>query len=580
MTIKYTNDKTTQILIALLKEHGIRKVIASPGTTNMCFVASIQNDPWFQVFSSVDERSAAYIACGMSNESGEPVVITCTEATASRNYFPGLTEAYYRKLPILAITGYHNLDVIGHFQSQTIDRSQTPVDTIRESVTLDVCHDEKGEWANSIKINKAILALTHNGGGPAHINLRFPGNVGFDCQELPSVRAVKRITLNNSFPVIPKGRIAISAGAHKPWSEDLTIAVDDFCSRNNAVVFCDHTSGYKGKYGVNFTLVAAQKEYKSQLTKADLLIHIGEVSGDTYTQGALKKSRNVWRVSEDGEVKDFFHKLSYVFQMSELSFFKHYAIGEENNTYLDECRNELESISKQIPEYTFSNLWVAKTLAPLLPKNSVFHMGIFNSLRSWNMNEVDSSILSNCNVGGFGIDGAISTAFGAALVHPEKIYFCMCGDLAFFYDMNVLGNRHMLPNLRILLVNNARGTEFRNYGHPAYSLGEIADPYIAAAGHFGNQSQNLVKNYAESLGFEYMTADSKESFEHVCQKFVTSEHADCPMIFEVFTNTSDETESLKMLRTAVVSKESSIKEAIKSVVGEGALNALKKVIKK
>ena len=92
----YTNEIHTQILIALLKAHGIRKVVASPGATNICFVASIQNDPYFEIYSSVDERSAAYIACGLSAESGEAVVLSCTGATASRNYIPALTEAFYR----------------------------------------------------------------------------------------------------------------------------------------------------------------------------------------------------------------------------------------------------------------------------------------------------------------------------------------------------------------------------------------------------------------------------------------------------------------------------------------------------
>lgn len=70
----------------------------------MTFIGSIQNDSWFEIYSSVDERSAAYLACGLAAETGEPVVISCTGATASRNYMPGLTEAYYRKLPVLAIT--------------------------------------------------------------------------------------------------------------------------------------------------------------------------------------------------------------------------------------------------------------------------------------------------------------------------------------------------------------------------------------------------------------------------------------------------------------------------------------------
>ena len=105
-TKHYTDERNVQIVISLLKQHGIHRVIASPGTTNMTFVGSIQNDPYFQIWSSVDERSAAYLACGMASETGEPVVLSCTGATASRNYMPGLTEAYYRKLPVLAITSH------------------------------------------------------------------------------------------------------------------------------------------------------------------------------------------------------------------------------------------------------------------------------------------------------------------------------------------------------------------------------------------------------------------------------------------------------------------------------------------
>lgn len=101
MNTNYTSEKHVQILIALLKEHKIRYVIVSPGTTNLNFVASIQSDPFFTLYSSVDERSAAYMACGLAAETGEPVALSCTGATASRNYLPGLTEAYYRQLPVI-----------------------------------------------------------------------------------------------------------------------------------------------------------------------------------------------------------------------------------------------------------------------------------------------------------------------------------------------------------------------------------------------------------------------------------------------------------------------------------------------
>ena len=120
----YTDERNVQIVISLLKAHGIKKVVASPGATNITFVGSIQHDPWFEIYSSVDERSAAYIACGLSEESGEPVVLSCTGATASRNYYSGLTEAYYRKLPIIALTSHQGNQRIGHLIAQNIDRRQ------------------------------------------------------------------------------------------------------------------------------------------------------------------------------------------------------------------------------------------------------------------------------------------------------------------------------------------------------------------------------------------------------------------------------------------------------------------------
>ena len=66
----YSSEENVLELIALMKAHGVRKIVASPGTTNITFVGSIQNDPYFEIYSCIDERSAAYIACGLAEESG------------------------------------------------------------------------------------------------------------------------------------------------------------------------------------------------------------------------------------------------------------------------------------------------------------------------------------------------------------------------------------------------------------------------------------------------------------------------------------------------------------------------------
>ena len=579
---KYTNERNVQIVIALLKAHGIHRVIASPGTTNMTFVVSIENDPWFQIWSSVDERSAAYLACGMAAETGEPVVISCTGATASRNYMSGLTEAYYRKLPILAITCTRGNHKLGHLIDQQIDRRNIPNDIAMESVTIPMVKDKEDERYCEIEANKAILALNLNGGGPAHINMYTNYSHDFTVKEIPHVNAIYRhFVFDKEWPAIPQdGRIVVRVGSHANFSDEQTKAIDAFCATYDAVVCCDHTSGYRGKYEVHGQLVFGQHKWYSSLRNANLCIHIGEVSGDQFTVNA----KHTWRVSPDGELRDTFGNLRRVFMMPEIDFFNHYAKGNANYTdYLDALNKEIEDVKNEIPNLPFSNIWMAQQMHEKLPKDCEIHFGIYHSLRSWNFFKLPIGIQAKCNVGGFGIDGGVSTMIGASLSNPNKLFIGVFGDLAFFYDMNVVGNRHVGNNVRILLINNGKGNEFRNYGHPCYFLGDEADKYIAAAGHYGNMSNLLVKNYAENLGYEYITASNKEEFNNVVEKFLSPENNDKPMLFEVFTETEDESDALETILNMVVDNKTIVKDklkkAVKEIVGQRGIETIKKVIK-
>lgn len=178
---------------------------------------------------------------------------------------------------------------------------------------------------------------------------------------------------------------------------------------------------------------------------------------------------------------------------------------------------------------------MAQQMVHKLPQGCELHLGIYHSLRSWDFFKLPEGIQAKSNVGGFGIDGGVSTMMGASLVHPQKLFIGVFGDLAFFYDLNVIGNRHIGNNVRILLINNGRGNEFRNYGHPCYFLGDEADQYVAAAGHYGNKSPILIKHYATDLGYEYLSATNKTDFITTLDKFLSPEMNDKPILFEVFT---------------------------------------------
>ncbi|GAB7551699.1 thiamine pyrophosphate-binding protein [Novosphingobium sp. 11B] len=575
----YTDERHTQIVIALLKAHGIRKVIASPGTTNMAFVGSVQTDPFFQVYSAVDERSAAYMACGLAAETGEPVVLSCTGATASRNYLPGLTEAFYRKLPVLALTSMQWRARAGHLIAQVIDRSTLPSDVAKLSVELPIVQNEEEIWECEMKVNRAILELSRHGGGPVHINLPTNYSRRFDQQELPKTRQIKRWTADSEALPALNGRVAVFVGAHKTWTPDEIASLDRFCEVNDAVVFCDHSSGYHGKYRILSSLIGGQFGADQSHLAPDVLIHIGEVSGDYDTTPLM--GREVWRVSPDGELRDTFRKLSNIFEMSEQRFFRSYTEGvARTNVYYELCKTALEAIRGKMPELPFSNLWLASQFAQHVPGNAVVHFAILNSLRAWNFFELPTGVRTASNVGGFGIDGCMSSLIGASLADPHRPFYLVTGDLAFFYDMNALGNRHLAPNVRILLINNGKGTEFTQYGHAGAAFPGDANKFIAADGHFSSRAPDLGQYYANGLGLEYLRVSSKQESDVIATQLFATEQRDRPMLVEVFVNPDDESNALKMVRYLELDNRTKVLNTVKRVVGPRVIRTAKELLRR
>lgn len=576
----YTVEENILQLIALLKAHGVRKVVASPGTTNITFVGSVQNDPEFQVYSCIDERSACYMACGMAAESGEPVALSCTGATAARNYSSGLTEAFYRHLPIVAITSSQYFGKVGQLNAQFTDRNAIQRDIAKISVQIPYPNNADDRWSNNVKINTALLELTRKGGGPIHINIETRYSRDFSVKELPKERVIKRFLLCDCLPKISAKKVCIFVGAHKKFTDRLQNDVDEFCNKYNAVVLCDPTSNYKGNFEMLGGSIAGQREYFPECRYADLVIHIGDISGAEFS---FKKTE-FWRVNPDGEVRDTYRFLTNVFEMSEEDFFEYYnSVKEitETNTYYQDWKDEREKIEKMFPELPLSNVWMCQQTAPRLPDGSVLHLGILNSLRSWGLYDLPKSVYSYANVGGFGIDGVLSACVGASLASPNKLFFCVLGDLATFYDLNILGNRHIGNNLRIIVSNNGTGYEMHCANSNGLGLGyENVDKFICAGGHNGNQSKALLRHIAEDLGFEYMKAESKEEYLSHLDHFVSNERYEKPILFEVFVREEDDDTAYKATKITMTSTSFATKKLIRNVLGDNGVQRLKSILDK
>ena len=84
--MKTTDKQGCNILVALLAEHGVKRVVLSPGSRNAPLLMAFSRTPDIQDYVVVDERTAAFMALGMSQRSGEPVALVCTSGTALLNY--------------------------------------------------------------------------------------------------------------------------------------------------------------------------------------------------------------------------------------------------------------------------------------------------------------------------------------------------------------------------------------------------------------------------------------------------------------------------------------------------------------
>jgi len=590
---KYTNEKNAQVLLALLKAYGIRKIVVSPGSTNIPISGSVQNDDFFEVYSSVDERSAAYIACGLSAKTGEAVALSCTGATASRNYLPGLTEAYYRKLPVIAITSFTGNDKVGQLVPQIIDRNVLPNDAAKLSVQLPFVKDAQDEWHCNMLVNQALNAALSEGGGPVHINLPSSYSGVFDANELPPQRVIKSLDRLDDWPDIRGKRIALFIGSHRAFTESEVQAIETFCASRDAIVACDHTSGYKGNYRIQSALIASN--FRTQRWRAllpDLVIHIGEVSGDYFGSRILEDAPEVWRVSYDSTLRDPGKHLRYNFHGNIVDFFSRFSSGTDKNTFYADWQASDAALREQLPEFPFSNVWLANQITPHLADGTNVYLGILNSLRSWNFFNVPAGVNTSSNVGGFGIDGCLSAMLGGALASPDQLNLCVLGDLAFFYDMNVLGNRHLSGNIRIALINNGCGVEFNNSSHIASEYKSGPNKLIAAGGHFNSgvagsehilpttkrKETSLAKAWCEANGFTYAAATSKDEFLDLT-KTLLDDTANRPVIVECFTNVADESRALELITTVDPTNYDRAVVAAKKILSPKLKTRVRKVLK-
>jgi 2-succinyl-5-enolpyruvyl-6-hydroxy-3-cyclohexene-1-carboxylate synthase len=383
------------------------------------------------------------------------------------------------------------------------------------------------------------------------------------------------VTADADWPDIGDKRVLLVVGQHHPFTEAESSALERFAAAHDVAVYVNHISNYHGLKSVYGNPRLATGHLTPELTP-DLLITIGGHLGDYPLDGALKQARAVhWRVHPDGKYGDTYNSLTRIFECSESSFFERMTgrvRGAALSDYHEHWRREIGEV--RMPDgFPLSHLLVARRLSGRVPPGSNLHFGILNSLRVWEFFPLDPSIRCYSNVAGFGIDGAMSTFIGQSLA-SDSLNFLIIGDLSFFYDMNVLGNRHIKNNVRIVLVNNGGGGEFRLSTHTADQFGDDSNRHIAAAGHFGESAEGWVKNN----GFTYLAVRDMAELDGALAVLLDS--SDKPVVLEVCTAMRDDAAALRsiMLANEHTSRQQVLTQAIKDHLPTSLKTGIKRIL--
>ncbi|MGQ3414024.1 2-succinyl-5-enolpyruvyl-6-hydroxy-3-cyclohexene-1-carboxylic-acid synthase [Natrinema sp. LN54] len=163
-----------RILVDELAAGGLEAVCLAPGSRSTPLTVAFAEHPEIDVYSHLDERSAAYFALGRARRTGEPTALVCTSGTAAANFHPAVMEADQARVPLLVLTADRPSELRDSGANQTVDQVKLYGDAVRWDAELpDPEPDERKVRSLRTTAARALSETTGIPPGPVHLNCPF-----------------------------------------------------------------------------------------------------------------------------------------------------------------------------------------------------------------------------------------------------------------------------------------------------------------------------------------------------------------------------------------------------------------------
>lgn len=440
-----------QSFIDVLLRHGIRFVVC-PGSRSSPLVQALlaRKAPMDSV---VDERSAGYQALGMAQALGTPVAVVTTSGTAAANLLPAMCEAYFARVPILALTADRPAEWIGQEDNQAIfQRGLFHRHVLAEFETpVDVQHPD-ARWHMERVARDALRMCEHR--GPVHVNMPFREPLYVD----------ERLDLPPLAPETPPRVIATSPrydeddGSLGRAARPLLLAGQSEVGGINVLPYGERLP-VTGELLANLPgSVAPELWISDESVLPDLVITAGGPFVSKFVRRAMRRSGAPhWHLGEFRGAEPFQRAVR---RLDPRWLESVRASGYQEKFALAVARGRARR-DAWLHDHADGEIACIRAMLDAAKPGMTIHLGNSLIVRiACLVGEGKPGVRYHSNRGTSGIDGSLSTAVGHALARPESQHVALLGDLSFFYDRNALWREAWPSNLRVVVVNNGGGAIF------------------------------------------------------------------------------------------------------------------------
>lgn len=537
----YCQTPQVNQLTALLKAHHIQHVVVCPGSRNATIVHNLHEcGPAFTLHPVTDERSAGFVALGLTLALQAPAAVCVTSGSALLGCIPAVAEAYYRHLPLLVISADRPMQWIGQLDGQTLPQNGA-LRPYCPTFQLLVPRQEQDLWYNNRSINEALLSLQNDEGGPAHLNVPIEEPMfNFTVSELPDERIVHSVRPEAVSP-LPEQLILALREARLPAvligqyeRGDLRAETEALDRQGQLLILPEILSDVQGSFRMN-VLDTLNCEQTDMLP--DLILHIGgNFIHKRFKQLLRQHHCRIIRIGRDACLPDTFCRLDTLVhspaapvlrQLAEVLPHRHRGVLLAQQLYHEAIGRQQEQ-QRNLPVTGLTQFHTLSALyrqLHLQTEDYTLHLANSSTVRVAGQIFPSGTHQIYGNRGTNGIEGSLSAAVGYAL-GMWGLSIAIIGDLSFFYDANALWNVHLPSNLRILLLNNGHGSIFDRL--PGLSQSPACETLIAA-GRQDFSARGLAETFHTGYHAVRQVSELSEQIQHWLQP------AESAQILEVFT---------------------------------------------